>query len=77
MATKHASQHKRMAMGETPVAEHMRGGQKVQGYSRGGVVGSTARAVSVVPSGKATNPIRAAKAMNGIPGMKSGGCVKK
>lgn len=76
MATKEINLHKRLAMGEKMVGEHMRAGGKVKGYARGGLVGGPASTVAVTPSGKAANPLRAAKAMNAMPGLKKGGRVK-
>jgi hypothetical protein len=77
MATKEINLHKRLAMGEKMVSGHQRGDKKVQGYARGGSVGSPIPAVSVAPSGRAANPLKAAKSMNGMPGLKRGGSVKK
>jgi hypothetical protein len=63
MATKAISQHKRMAMGE-----------KV-GFARGGVV--PVPNLVPRPTGRAINPIRAAKMTNSVPGFKKGGKAEK
>lgn len=64
MKDKCINAHKQLAMTGT-----------VPGYASGGHVGSKVKSVSVRHSGKAANPLRAAKAMNGIPGHKKGGGV--
>jgi hypothetical protein len=74
--------HKKLAMGATQVSEYKRGGAVVKGYARGGsvskgTVGSSVPAIAVTPSGRAANPLTAAKQTNGIPGLKRGGSVKK
>jgi len=63
------SQHKRLAMGDT-----------VKGYAKGGTiarsgVASSMPMVDVKSSGRAVNPLRAARAANGIPGFLQGGQV--
>lgn len=62
MKEKQVNMHKRLAMGDT-----------VKGYAQGGRIASSIPAVDVKPSGRATNPLRAVKATNGIPGFKKGG----
>lgn len=71
------SMHKRMAMGEKVVTGYKRGGAVVGGYMRGGTVGSDVKSVSVKPGKGTVNPLRGAKATNGVPGFKGGGCMKK
>jgi len=62
MKEKLVSQHKRLAMGDT-----------VKGYAKGGTIASSSPAIAVRPSGKAANPLRGAKMVNGLPGFKKGG----
>lgn len=64
------NQHKRLAMGDT-----------VKGYAKGGTIARGSTVASAMPmvdvkaTGRAVNPLRAARAANGIPGFLQGGQV--
>jgi hypothetical protein len=62
MKDKFVNMHKRLAMGDS-----------VKGYAKGGSIGRDVPSLVPVPTGRAVNPIRAAKATNGVPGFKRGG----
>lgn len=64
MKEKMVGLHKRLAMGDT-----------IKGYAKGGTIASSLPAIDVRATGKAVNPLRAARAANGIPGHKKGGRV--